>query len=233
MKSENSPLVISLVNAAGGTGKTTSAHALSVAFAEYGKKTLLIDLDVKASLTFQLAHEGSRLSVTDYLLGTTLRDDALSATPERFDFIGSDSRISSITDQNSLATLLENLPKQYDLIVLDHGSTFDPLLAMSLEMTDLFLLPIFSRLHDLRGALQINALLKDQKRFLLHIGEQNEIAAKADALIAPLDVSIELSDEIEIAAATTLSVLTVRKDSAVAESYRSAAYSILELLGLD
>ena len=233
MTQQKSPLVISLVNAAGGTGKTTSAHALAVAFAEYGKKTLLIDLDARASLTFHIAHEGSRLSATDYLLGTPLREDALSATPERFDFIGADSRLASLSDQGSLSTLLENLPKEYDLVLLDHASSLDLFLAMALENTDLFLIPMFDRLHDLRGALQIAALLKEQKRFLLHIGQPSEVTGKADALIAPLDVSIEFSYDVEVAAATKLSVLTLRKESAVAESYRSAAYSILEILGLD
>jgi hypothetical protein len=41
------------------------------------------------------------------------------------------------------------------------------------------------------------------------------------------------SDEVEIAASSNLSVLTVSKSSEVAESYRSAAYSVLEIFGLE
>jgi hypothetical protein len=48
-----------------------------------------------------------------------------------------------------------------------------------------------------------------------------------------LDVAILRSDEVESAASSNLSVLTVSKSSEVSESYRSAAYSVLEILGLE
>ena len=48
-----------------------------------------------------------------------------------------------------------------------------------------------------------------------------------------LDVAILRSDEVVIAASSDLSVLTLSKSSEVAESYRSAAYSVLEILGLE
>lgn len=54
--------LVCIANTAGGSGKTTLAHALSVAFTEYGKKTLLIDLDPRASLSFRVGRENSRLS---------------------------------------------------------------------------------------------------------------------------------------------------------------------------
>jgi hypothetical protein len=54
-----------------------------------------------------------------------------------------------------------------------------------------------------------------------------------EELAPALDVSIMQSSEVEDAASTEFSVLSVNKSSEVAESYRSAAYSILELLGLE
>jgi chromosome partitioning protein len=51
--------VIAITNIAGGTFKTTTAHALAVASVEYGKKVLLIDLDPRADLTFTLGFEKS------------------------------------------------------------------------------------------------------------------------------------------------------------------------------
>lgn len=225
--------VISLANTAGGTGKSTSAHALSVAFSEYGKKTLLIDLDSKSSLTFRLGFEEERLSAADFFTGTALREDSIMTTPERFDFIGSDSRLINITDLLSLTTLLKNLPKEYDLVVLDHASSFNPFLVMACNASDLFLIPVEDDLHSLRGALQVKAILESTQAVCLHIGSPNELTPKIDALIEPLDVSIEKSSSIELAAATTHSILTHEKESVVSQSYRSAAYSILELLGMD
>jgi hypothetical protein len=52
--------------------------------------------------------------------------------------------------------------------------------------------------------------------------------------LAPvLDVAILSSSDVEIAANSKVSVLSTDKSSDVAESYRSAAYSILEILGLE
>ncbi len=59
--------IITLANLAGGTSKTTTAHNLSVAFTEYGKKVLLIDLDAKGDLTFILGKESARVTIADLL----------------------------------------------------------------------------------------------------------------------------------------------------------------------
>jgi hypothetical protein len=48
-----------------------------------------------------------------------------------------------------------------------------------------------------------------------------------------LDEAIVESAEIEAASASKVSILTNDKSGAVAESYRSAGYSILEKLGLE
>jgi len=45
--------IIAIASPAGGVGKTTLAHAIAVAASEFGKKTLLIDLDPGSALTFR------------------------------------------------------------------------------------------------------------------------------------------------------------------------------------
>jgi cellulose biosynthesis protein BcsQ len=67
--------IVAIANVAGGTSKTTTAHALAVACVEYGKKVLLLDLDVSTSLTFKLGLENERITLTDFghqLLGSKL-----------------------------------------------------------------------------------------------------------------------------------------------------------------
>ena len=76
--------IISLANSAGGVGKTTLAHALAVAFTEFGKKTLLIDLDPAGALTFRLGFENPRTSIADFLSGSKINDSNLVTTSERF-----------------------------------------------------------------------------------------------------------------------------------------------------
>jgi len=118
--------VIAVANIAGGTHKTTAAHSLSVATVEYGKKVLLIDLDPRAELTFNLGFERSRETIVEMLQGSSLAQSNDITTDERFDFIGADSRLASINGADSLSTFLQALPDKYDVIIIDTPSQIDP-----------------------------------------------------------------------------------------------------------
>ena len=134
------PSVLSIANTAGGSGKTTLAHALSVAFTEYGKKTLLIDLDPRASLTFRVGRENSRKTISDYF-DSSLTSEDLDPLTERIDFIASDSRSGFGYSEADLQALINTLPKQYDLIVIDTPSDINSGLMAALNVADLVLIP--------------------------------------------------------------------------------------------
>ena len=219
--------VIAIANPAGGVGKTTLSHCLAVAFAEFGKKTLLIDLDSAASLTFRLGFENPRITITEFISGIKLTEENLITSTERFDFIASDSRLAANLDEGALSQLLIKLPKDYDLVILDIPSTLTPALSAAIDAADQILAPVSQSLHSLRGLIQLRKIT-DKPITAVAIGE-----VAYEELSPALDVAILRSDEVEIAASSKLSVLTVSKSSEVAESYRSAAYSVLELLGLE
>lgn len=219
--------VIAIANPAGGTGKTTLSHALAVAFAEFGKKTLLIDLDSFGSLTFRLGLENPRVTITDFIAGVKLTEENLITTSERYDFIASDSRLTANLDEDALAKVLEKLPKEYDVVILDVASTLTSSLSSALKASDQVFVPVSQSLHSLRGLIQLRKI-SDKTVTAIPFG-----AVDPKEISPVLDVAILRSDEVEIAASTNLSVLSTDKSSDVSESYRSAAYSILELLGLE
>jgi cellulose biosynthesis protein BcsQ len=219
--------IIAIASPAGGVGKTTLAHAIAVAAAEFGKKTLLIDLDPGSALTFRLGRENPRLTITDYLTGTQLSADNLSATSERFDFIAADSRLTTNFEENSLALLLENLPKGYDLVVLDIAPSLSQMLKLALTVADHIFTPIDISLHSIRALLQLRALTEIPVTAIA-AGEVN-----VEELAPVLDVALLRSSDIDELTLGNFSILTVAKESEVAESYRSATYSILEVLGME
>ena len=227
----NSKIVV-VANTAGGSAKTTLAHALAVATVEYGKKTLLIDCDPKASLTFRVGREGTRLSLADFLSGTSIRSEDLDSHAERFDFISADSRVGNGYAGQNLKTLLEKLPKSYDLVILDTPSDVNSSLKAALDVADLVLVPYSNTLHHLRGVTQISKLSADTPIKLLTIGEDSN-HIKEFSQWEHLDGTCSIASEIEAAAHTTTSVLTHAKSSIVAGQLRECAYSVLEVLGLD
>jgi chromosome partitioning protein len=220
--------ILAIANPAGGVGKTTLAHALAVSFTEFGKKTLLIDLDPAGALTFRLGFENPRTSIADFLNGSKLTDSSLITTSERFDFMPSDSRLLSNFSDGSLARVLSELPKSYDLIVLDLPGSLSQPLALALAVTKLVVVPVRDNLHSFRGYLQIKSLCTDVEVKALVIGGNKLIPAQEQ-----LDELLIESTELEAAAATKQSILTYSKGSESSESFRNVGYSILEKLGLE
>lgn len=227
-----SPKVVAVANTAGGSAKTTLAHALAVATVEYGKKTLLIDCDPKASLTFRVGREGTRITLADFLSGTTIRSEDLDSHAERFDFIAADSRVGNGFTGQDLKNLIEKLPKDYDVVIIDTPSDINASLNSALNVADLVLAPYSNTLHHLRGVTQISKLSEDTPLKLLSIGVTSK-AMKEFSQWEHLDGSCSIAKEIEAAAQTTTSVLTHAKNSTVASQLRECAYSMLEVLGLD
>jgi cellulose biosynthesis protein BcsQ len=224
--------VVAVANTAGGSAKTTLAHALAVATVEYGKKTLLIDCDPKASLTFRVGREGRRITLADFLSGTSIRSEDLDSHSERFDFIAADSRVGNGFTGQELKKLLEKLPKDYDLVFIDTPSDINASLKAALEVADLVIAPYSNTLHHLRGITQISKLSGDTPIKLLAMGT-NSKPAKEFSQWEHLDGFCSTAKEIEAAAETTSSVLTHAKNSLVAGQLRECAYSVLEVLDLD
>jgi cellulose biosynthesis protein BcsQ len=227
-----SPKVVAVANTAGGSAKTTLAHALAVATVEYGKKTLLIDCDPKASLTFRVGREGRRITLADFLSGTSIRSEDLDSHSERFDFIAADSRVGNGFTGQELKKLLEKLPKDYDLVFIDTPSDINASLKAAIEVADLVIAPYSNTLHHLRGITQISKLSGDTPIKLLAMGT-NSKPAKEFSQWEHLDGFCSTAKEIEAAAESTSSVLTHAKNSLVAGQLRECAYSVLEVLGLD
>jgi len=227
-----SPKVVVVANTAGGSAKTTVAHALSVAAVEFGKKTLLIDCDPKASLTFRVGREGTRLTLADFLSGTSIRSEDLDSHVERFDFISADSRVGNGFTGQDIKALIEKLPKSYDLVIIDTPSDINASLKAALDIADLVLVPYSNTLHHLRGVTQISKLSADSPLKLLAI-DDNSKPIKEFSQWEHLDGSCGIAKEIEAAEQTTSSVLTYTKNSTVAGQLRECAYSVLEVLGLD
>lgn len=220
--------ILSIANSAGGVGKTTLAHCLAVSFTEFGKKTLLIDLDPAGALTFRLGFENPRTSIADFLSGSKITDSNLVTTSERFDFIPADSRLAANFQVDALSKVLSELPKSYDVVILDLPGSLSQPLSMALSVSQLVIVPVRNNLHSLRGYLQIKSISPGVEVKALSIGE-NALIAAAELIDEPL---LE-SNELDAAAATKVSILTHGKESESAESFRSVGYSILEKLGLE
>ena len=123
---------ISFVNNKGGCGKTTTVCAVGQAWANMGKKILLIDLDSQSNLTSIItdtdpANQEWETTLEDAFIGGPEFGLPIIKVTEQIDIVPSDLDLSNFDKDTSrytgreylLADLIETVKSDYDFILLD------------------------------------------------------------------------------------------------------------------
>ena len=223
--------IISIANSTGGSGKSTTALAIAVAAAEYGRNVLLIDLDERANLTFHLAIENPRFTMLEIATGSASTEVAIIRTNERIDFLPAAPRITAMdTRENSIVNLKEKFAN-YDLVVIDTSSALNQRLALAGELSDAVLYVCTESLAAIRGVLLASDFFKKAKSMgvlpIMGTGEGSAISAlSGDFKI--LDPAIPVDKDVLIAQIENKSVLNYAKSALASDSYRDITYFLLE-----
>ena len=121
--------ILAVANQKGGVAKTTTVHSLGVASAEFGRRTLVVDLDPQACLTFSLGFDPDGLdrslhdvfvrrdSVADVALPVP-GVEFLDVLPASIDLAGSEVHLLTRTGrEHVLERALEPVLDRYDLVL--------------------------------------------------------------------------------------------------------------------
>ncbi len=181
---------IVFTNDKGGVGKTTTVANLAVGLAARGRKTLVVDMDPQADVTFALLSERApeatggyvpptthALLVGHYTIGqVTLavpRYENLSIIPSNADL--ADAALKLGQRPTRLRSLLDELPPDaFDVVLIDTGKGLDPLAINALAAAqDVVVMVAPGRLElDAVARMRENvALVRDE--VLLKAGEPN------------------------------------------------------------
>lgn len=226
--------LIVVANSAGGTCKTSVAHSLAAASSEYGKKTLLIDADPNASLTFLTRVENPRFILSDVIGGSSVESSTIT-TSERYTFLPSSARLSGI-DLSGIEKLRSQCAS-FDLVIVDTPPGLTEITSHFLALADLILIPITESFLSIRGALHIKdlALATAEKEIrLIAIGD-GEKHFEDDLLRSDfqrIEPTIRRDDVALANQLMGLSIVSAQPHSNLASDYRELAYSLLEELGL-
>ena len=116
-------MVICVTSTESGDGKTFLSTNLAALYAMTGRKTLLIDLDLrKPNIHTKLGLEGGD-GMSNYLIGDCeLKDAMVTNTPFGFDFLRAGTippNPGELVHSDKLTELMEDLRKKYEFIVID------------------------------------------------------------------------------------------------------------------
>ncbi len=169
--------ILAVANQKGGVAKTTTVHSLGVASAELGRRTLVVDLDPQACLTFSLGFDPDALdrSLHDVFVrrlpvAEVVRPvpgvAGLDLLPATIDLAGSEVHLLTRTGrEHVLERALAPVLDQYDLVLLDCPPSLGVLTINGLTAASAVLIPLQCEALSHRGVGQLLETIEDVRAF--------------------------------------------------------------------
>ena len=168
--------VVAVANQKGGVAKTTSVASLGAAFAEQGRRVLLVDLDAQACLTFSLGVDPDEVekSVHEVLLGQATVadvrvacDDGVDLVPSVIDLAGAEAMLLARPGREYvLRTALDQVRDEYDVVLLDCSPSLGVLTLNALTASHGLVVPMPCEMLSHRGVGQLLDTVHDVQRIL-------------------------------------------------------------------
>jgi len=163
--------ILGIVNQKGGVGKTTTAINLAACLALDGLKILLVDCDPQANASSGLGiqRDDNRNSIYDVLMGDAAAAQVLLPTeignltllPGSKNLTGANIELANADDRAlRLRKALEQVQKNYDLVVLDCPPALDLLTLNSLVAADSLIVPMQAEYFALEGISELVSTLE-------------------------------------------------------------------------
>lgn len=161
------PVVITICNRKGGTGKTSVAINLAAYLSRLGKKILLIDLDPQSNATSGLGVVDNQQGIYEVLSQKISLSDSMIAvrgnfwlTPASENLAGADVEIVDVENRESILSriinsFIENDNPDIDFILIDTAPSLSLITINSLVAADKVLIPVQAEYFALEGLGQL------------------------------------------------------------------------------
>lgn len=154
--------VITICNAKGGVGKSTTAQNLASFLAAYGKRILLVDMDAQANTTSGMGLYPRKLerSVYETLIGAAAAGDVIAKTrllgvdilPASASLAGATIELVDMPGREyKLKAALEPVRQRYDFIIVDSPPSMGLLTLNALTAAQRIIIPVQCEYYALEG----------------------------------------------------------------------------------
>lgn len=162
---------IAVINQKGGVGKSTTAATVAAGLSLQGYKTLSIDLDAQANLTYTAGAKTTGATALGVLTGEAKAENAIQHT-ESGDIIaankalaGADAFIADTGKEYRLKEALESVKSAYDYIIIDTPPALGILTINALTACDSVIIPAQADIYSLQGIEQLAETMKPVKKY--------------------------------------------------------------------
>lgn len=143
----------------GGTGKTTTAAAITQAAIYRGFKALAVDLDPQGNFSFALAAKSTDAGSSYDLLTGTPAADLIQTTAQGADVITASPNLATVKSGRGsarrLRDALEPVKRNYDFIIIDTPSTAGELQFNALRAAEGLIIPLNTDTYNIQSLYQI------------------------------------------------------------------------------
>lgn len=154
--------VIAVINQKGGSGKTTTTVNLGAYLGEFGKRTLIIDLDPQANTTIHFGFKPHEINKSVY---DTMMDDSpfsktiksteinnLFIAPANINLSGVEIELSGIVGREMvLKDAIAEILKNFDFILIDCPPSLSLLTINALTVAEEIIIPVQTEFFALEG----------------------------------------------------------------------------------
>lgn len=185
--------IIAMCNQKGGVGKTTSTINLAAAFAEYGRRVLIVDFDPQGAASVGVGVNGHELDETIYTLlmnpRLSVKDVIVPTATENLDIVPANIDLSAaevqlvneVAREQTLSRVLRPVMDEYDVIIIDCQPSLGLLTVNALTAAHGVIIPLEAEFFALRGvALLVETIEKVRDRLNPHLKIDGILATMVD-----------------------------------------------------
>ena len=214
-------MIIAIANQKGGVAKTATAQAIATGAAKIGRRSLAIDADPQANLSFSMGGNSADKGLYELMTGAATPGQIIQTTAQGDIITASSSLALPLTGKDPgklLAKALQPVKKKYDVITIDCPPALNILLVNALIAADVVIIPLTADMYALQGLYQLKQSIQDAQRYNtgLKIGGVVFTRHNARTILARdlTDVITEKCGELDIPVFKT----TIREGVAVREA---------------
>lgn len=160
-------MIIAIANQKGGVAKTATAQAIATGAAQTGRRSLAIDADPQANLSFSMGGNSADMGLYELMTGAATPGQIIQHTAQGDLITASSSLALPFTGKDPgklLAKALRPIKSKYDVITIDCPPALNILLANALIAADVVIIPLTADMYALQGLYQLKQSITDAQK---------------------------------------------------------------------